>query len=66
LGDEFQVFLSSAHRFPMMWESIIDFQDRNLRVGMGFGVLDTPFRKKQINVDGTAYKCGTRGNTDRP
>jgi hypothetical protein len=55
LGDEFQGLLSSATAIPdLMWDIDHRFSDRNLRVGMGFGVLDTPIQKEAINVDGPA------------
>src|SRR5260370_3528157 len=55
LGDEFQGILSSATAIPdLMWDIDHRFSDRNLRVGMGFGVLDTPIQKEAINVDGPA------------
>ena len=53
LGDEFQGILSSATAIPdLLWDIDHRFSDRNLRVGMGFGVLDTPIQKEAINVDG--------------
>src|SRR5229473_4015370 len=55
LGDEFQGILSSATAIPdLMWDIDHRFSDRNLRVGMGFGVLDTPIQKEARNVDGPA------------
>src|SRR6266851_3396894 len=55
LGDEFQGILSSATAIPdLLWDIDHRFSDRNLRVGMGFGVLDTPIQKYAINVDGPA------------
>jgi len=55
LGDEFQGLLSSAKAIPdLMWDIDHRFSDRNLRVGMGFGVLHTPIQKDAINVDGPA------------
>jgi hypothetical protein len=53
LGDEFQGLLSSATPIPdLMWDIEHRFSDRNLRVGMGFGALDTPVQREAINVDG--------------
>jgi hypothetical protein len=55
LGDEFQGLLSSAAPIPdLMWDIDHRFSDRSLRVGMGFGALDTPIQKEAINVDGPA------------
>ena len=55
LGDEFQGLLSSATAIPdLMWDMDHRFSDRNLRVGVGLGVLDTPIQKEAINVDGPA------------
>jgi len=55
LGDEFQGLLSSAAPIPdLMWDIEHRFSDRDLRVGVGFGVLYTPIPKEAINVDGPA------------
>jgi len=55
LGDEFQGLLSSATPIPdLMWDIEHRFPARNLRVGMGLGVLHTPIQKEAINVDGPA------------
>src|SRR5882724_11165564 len=55
LGDEFQGLLLSATPIPdLMWDIDQRFSDRDLRVGVGFGVLTTPIQKEAINVDGPA------------
>jgi SatD family (SatD) len=55
LGDEFQGLLLSATPIPdLMWDIAHRFSDRDLRVGVGFGVLHTPIQKEAINVDGPA------------
>jgi hypothetical protein len=55
LGDEFQGLLSSATPVPdLMWDIDQRFSDRHLRVGVGFGVLNTPVQKEAINMDGPA------------
>lgn len=55
LGDEFQGLLSSATPIPdLMWDIDQRFSDRRLRVGVGFGVLNTPVQKEAINMDGPA------------
>lgn len=55
LGDEFQGLLLSATPIPdLMWDIEHRFSDRDLRVGVGFGVLYTPMQKEAINVDGPA------------
>lgn len=55
LGDEFQGLLSSAMPIPdLMWDIDQRFFDRHLRVGVGFGVLNTPVQKEAINMDGPA------------
>src|SRR5258708_10078120 len=55
LGDEFQGLLPSATPIPdLMWDIEHRFSARNLRVGMGLGVLHTPIQKEAINVDGPA------------
>src|SRR5260370_21242944 len=54
-GDEFQGILSSATPIPdLLCDIAHRLSDRNLRVGMGFGVLDTPIQKEALNVDGPA------------
>ena len=55
LGDEFQGLLASASPIPdLLWHLEERFPERELRVGIGFGVLYTPFHKYTINVDGPA------------
>jgi hypothetical protein len=55
LGDEFQGLLSSGTPIPdLMWDLDQRFTERHLRVGVGFGVLDTPVQKEALNVDGPA------------
>jgi len=55
LGDEFQGLLKSASLIPdLLWHLERDFPERELRVGIGFGALDTPLQKYAINVDGPA------------
>jgi SatD family (SatD) len=55
LGDEFQGLLWTATPIPdLMWDIAHRFSDRDLRVGVGFGVLYTPIQKEAINVDGPA------------
>lgn len=55
LGDEFQGLLLSATPIPdLMWDIEFRFSDRELRVGVGAGVLYTPIQKEAINVDGPA------------
>lgn len=53
LGDEFQGILHSAALIPdLIWHLEQDFPGRELRVGIGFGTLDTPLQKVAINIDG--------------
>jgi len=55
LGDEFQGLLLSATPIPdLMWDIDQRFSGRNLRVGVGFGILHTPIQREAINVDGPA------------
>src|SRR2546421_2296049 len=55
LGDEFQGLLLSATPVPdLMWDIDQRFSDRDLRVGVGFGVLTTPIQEEAINDDGPA------------
>src|SRR5438552_2721950 len=53
LGDEFQGILHSAAFVPdLIWHLEQNFPERELRVGIGFGTLDTALQKVAINVDG--------------
>src|SRR6266567_767645 len=53
LGDEFQGILRSAASLPdIIWQLEQDFRQRELRVGIGFGTLDTPLQKYALKVDG--------------
>ena len=55
LGDEFQGLLSDALIIPdLLWDMHYKFGMRQLRVGVGFGTIDTPVGKDAINVDGPA------------
>ena len=55
LGDEFQGLLNSAALIPdLIWRLDFDFNERNLRVGVGCGTLDTPLQRYAINIDGSA------------
>jgi SatD family (SatD) len=55
LGDEFQGLLLSADSIPELMRDIErNFEDRELRAGIGFGTLDTPIQREAINIDGPA------------
>jgi len=55
LGDEFQGLLSDARVLPdVLWDMHYEFQTRSLRVGVGFGAIDTPIGRDAINIDGPA------------
>lgn len=55
LGDEFQGLLNSAAVLPdLLWELEQNFQERELRLGIGSGTLDTPLQEYAINIDGPA------------
>ena len=55
LGDEFQGLLNSAAIIPdLLWELEQNFQERELRVGIALGALDTPLQQYAINIDGPA------------
>ncbi|HEV2399336.1 MAG TPA: SatD family protein [Candidatus Sulfotelmatobacter sp.] len=55
LGDEFQGLLSDALIIPdLLWDMHYKFGMRQLRVGIGFGSIDTPIGRDAINVDGPA------------
>lgn len=53
LGDEFQGLLRTSVPIPdMIWQMEENFPDRELRVGIGLGSLDTPLQAFAINIDG--------------
>ena len=55
LEDQFQGLLASASPIPdPLWHLEEQFPERELRVGIGFGVLHAPSHKYAINVDGPA------------
>lgn len=55
IGDEFQGLLSDGRVLPdLLWDMHYEFQSRLLRVGIGFGAIDTPIGRNAINVDGPA------------
>jgi len=52
LGDEFQGLLQTSVVLPdLIWKLEEDFSDRQLRVGLGLGTLDTPLQHYAINID---------------
>ena len=55
LGDEFQGLLNSATIIPdLLWRLEEDLPQREFRVGVGLGTLDTPLQRYAINIDGPA------------
>src|SRR5215469_3788587 len=53
LGDECQGLLGNSRQLPeMLWDMQFEFTVRPLRVGIGFGLLDTPLQEYAINIDG--------------
>lgn len=55
LGDEFQGLLTTSTVIPdLIWQIEEKFPDRQLRVGIGIGTLDTPLQVYAINIDGPA------------
>lgn len=55
-GDEFQGLLQSAHIIPeLVWDLEERFEDHEIRLGMGFGQLDTPLLDRAIGMDGSAF-----------
>lgn len=55
VGDEFQALLSDGSILPdLIWAVETGFQDRVLRLGFGYGRLDTSVGEFAINVDGPA------------
>ena len=55
LGDEFQGILNDARAIPdLIWIFEEEFQDRDLRIGFGYGTLTTDVPEYAINLDGPA------------
>jgi hypothetical protein len=55
LGDEFQGLLISATTVSdLIWRLEQDLPQREFRVGIGLGRLDTPLQNYAINIDGPA------------
>jgi len=55
LGDEFQGLLTSATAVSdLIWRLEQDLPQREFRVGVGLGRLDTPLQNYAINIDGPA------------
>lgn len=55
LGDEFQGLITDPLVIPdLLWDMHYKFQRRQLRVGVGLGLIDTPIGRNAINIDGPA------------
>jgi hypothetical protein len=55
-GDEFQGVLRAVKVIPdLLWDVDNDFRERRIRVGIGFGAIDTAFRKTSSSMDGPAF-----------
>ncbi len=55
VGDEFQALVADPASIPdIIWTVQTGFNDRELRLGFGFGRIDTAVGEYAINVDGPA------------
>ncbi len=55
VGDEFQALIDDPAILPdVIWDVATGFHDRELRLGFGYGRLDTAVGEYAINVDGPA------------
>ncbi len=55
LGDEFQGLLNSTNMIPdLIWRLERELPEREFRMGIGLGTLDTPLQEYAINIDGPA------------
>lgn len=55
IGDEFQGLIMDPAILPdLLWTVSTGFTDRELRLGLGYGALDTTVGEYAINVDGPA------------
>lgn len=53
IGDEFQGLLHTAEVIPeLMWTVEADYAARQIRMGVGAGVLHTPIQSSALNIDG--------------
>jgi len=55
-GDEFQGLIRRTASLPdLLWDMEYLFPDREFRVGIGRGSLDTPLKKQSTGMDGPAF-----------
>lgn len=54
IGDEFQGLLCETHTIPELVWAVEDYKPRNIRLGIGLGVLHTRLRPQALNIDGPA------------
>ena len=53
IGDEFQGLLHTAEVIPeLIWTVEADYAARQIRMGVGAGVLHTPIQASALNIDG--------------
>ena len=53
IGDEFQGLLHTAEVIPeLIWTVEADYAARQIRMGVGAGVLHTPIQSSALNIDG--------------
>ncbi len=53
IGDEFQGLFRNAEIVPeLIWTIEAHYAAREIRIGVGFGVLHTPIQKTALNIDG--------------
>jgi hypothetical protein len=56
LGDEFQGVLKQANIIPdLIWTIEATFEKAEVRIGIGFGTVNPPFKPVALGMDGSAF-----------
>jgi hypothetical protein len=61
LGDEFQGVLKQADVIPdLIWEIERSLANGEVRIGIGFGTLNPPFKRVALGMDGSVFHAARR------
>jgi hypothetical protein len=62
LGDEFQGVLKQADVIPdLIWHIEASLANAEVRIGIGFGSLNPPFKPVALGMDGSAFHAARQG-----
>jgi hypothetical protein len=62
LGDEFQGVLKQAETIPdLVWDIETSLAGVDVRIAMGFGTLNPPFKRLALGMDGPAFHAARAG-----